>query len=143
MTIKNIKTRFRAYKLGSSGSSFSYFADNHFTLIEARYTDINKQSIKNEKQECGVTSINTMHINSWGQDHCTSDQLQEILDNLRPSRIECPGYQPSTETGTRSLRIIEKYKSDSNSSDVKIEHVTPRYINDLAGLENMDMTIFI
>ena len=31
-------TRFRAYQLGTPGSSFSYSVDDHFTLIEARIT---------------------------------------------------------------------------------------------------------
>ena len=36
--VKKIYTRFRAYQLGNAGSSFSYYADGHFTLIEARLT---------------------------------------------------------------------------------------------------------
>jgi hypothetical protein len=32
-------TRFRAYQLGASGSSFSYFVDGHFTVLEARMTE--------------------------------------------------------------------------------------------------------
>jgi competence protein ComEC len=33
--MRGIRTRFRAYHLGSAGSSFSYFADGHFTIIGA------------------------------------------------------------------------------------------------------------
>lgn len=62
-------TRFRAYQLGSKGSSFSYSVDNHFTLIEARYNDINKKSIQFELKKIGVQYIDCLHITSW-DDHC-------------------------------------------------------------------------
>ena len=106
MTVLKKTTRFRAYQLGNAGSSFSYFSENKFTLIEARYNEFNAQSIKSEMKVCGVTEISTLHITSWDQDHCVPSQLEEIIEQLRPSRIEYPGYSPHTESGKSSLSII-------------------------------------
>jgi competence protein ComEC len=52
--LKGVKTRFRAYQLGSAGSSFSYFADGHFTLLEARLTDTSEANIG---WKCLATSV--------------------------------------------------------------------------------------
>ena len=57
--MKKIITRFRAYQLGNAGSSFSYFADNHFTLIEARLTEVNKETLKSELKICYKTQIDS------------------------------------------------------------------------------------
>lgn len=43
--IRPVITRFRGYQLGAAGSSFSYFANGIFTLIEARATDLFVQHI--------------------------------------------------------------------------------------------------
>ena len=51
-------TRFRAYQLGECGASFSFSVNDHFTLIEARYNDVNKEHIKWEMRECcGPVSV--------------------------------------------------------------------------------------
>ena len=50
-------TRFRAYQLGTSGSSFSYFADGHFTLLEGRLTNRSRPSLIAELAMCNVMSI--------------------------------------------------------------------------------------
>ena len=62
-------TRFRAYQLGSAGSSFSYFDGSHFTLIEARITDQSRPCLEAELNACGVRTINCLHITSWDTDH--------------------------------------------------------------------------
>ena len=46
--IMNKITRFRAYQLGTPGSSFSYSVDDHFTLIEARLTPMSIRGISAE-----------------------------------------------------------------------------------------------
>lgn len=99
-------TRFRAYQLGEKGSSFSLSVDQYFILIEARYNDVNKQHIKNEMRLSGVSHIDVLHITSWDEDHCKSTELEDIIQDLQPSVIECPGYCPHTITGLRSLSII-------------------------------------
>lgn len=104
-------TRFRAYQLGSKGSSFSYSVGNHFTLIEARFNETNKPSIEFEMEKCGVKYINTLHITSWDDDHCKYDELEVILSDLLPSIIEYPGYKPHTENGKNCLALINDFVS--------------------------------
>lgn len=129
MTIKSINTRFRAYQLDSAGSSFSYFSGNEFVLIEGRYCDANQDSIKNELTLCALDRISSLHITSWDQDHCAPSQLTKILSDLKPRKIEYPGYSPHSETGKESLKIIASYKNNNSSSSAIA--VTPEYIDSL------------
>ena len=108
--LKSIWTRFRAYQLGEPGSSFSYFADDKFTLIEAKLTDRSYDSVSSELMVCGKTSIDTLHITSWDQDHCNFTELQEILRTLKPRRIEYPGYEHDSENYNNCLSEILKYR---------------------------------
>ena len=134
MTIKSINTRFRAYQMDTAGSSFSYFADGKFVLIEARYCEANKPSIHREMEICGVNELSTLHITSWDQDHCSPTHLEEILISLKPRKVEFPGYKPHTESGKDSLKLIEKYKQ--NSSKPSTISVTPEYIDGLEAAIN-------
>ncbi len=117
-------TRFRAYQLGTAGSSFSYFCEGHFTLVEARLTEHNRTSIQQELKNCDKEKIDTLHISSWDQDHCSLAQLEEILEKLRPSKIEYPGYEPATENGKACLGVILEYRQ-------KTQKVDPKYIDSL------------
>lgn len=127
--VKKIHTRFRAYQLGNAGSSFSYYADGHFTLIEARLTDVNKKTLSDELKIVGKETIDTLHITSWDQDHCSPKQLEEILKQYKPNKIEYPGYKPHTTSGEDSLKIIESY--DKSIKKIKVQSITPEYINSL------------
>jgi competence protein ComEC len=124
-------TRFRAYQLGSKGSSFSYSVGNHFTLIEARYNETNKPSIEFEMKKSGVKYIDTLHITSWDDDHCKMAELSNILTELKPSVIEYPSYKPNTENGTNSLKLINNfernkdYASSTNYSPERITKLVP------------------
>lgn len=109
MELKPIKTRFRAYQLGAPGSSFSYFADEHFTLIEAKLTEQSYQSLAAELAICGKTSIDTLHITSWDQDHCDFNELKSILHTLKPKKIEYPGYVHNTDNAKNCRREILHY----------------------------------
>ncbi|MFT3931042.1 MAG: hypothetical protein QM709_12185 [Spongiibacteraceae bacterium] len=128
MTVQSIDTRFRAYQLGSAGSSYSYFSDGRFVLIEGRYCE-NEQSIRQELRICGLERINTLHITSWDQDHCSPSQVKRILEDLKPSKIEYPGYEPHTDCGKESLKIIKAYQA--SSSRPQVIAVTPEYIESL------------
>lgn len=121
-------TRFRAYQLGSPGSSFSYFDGAFFTLIEARITDLSRPQLKQELQICGKTKINCLHITSWDNDHCANTDLNEILTTLEPAKLEYPGYPPHTETGKKCLEMIAKYELEQRKKIVKID---PPYIASL------------
>lgn len=130
--MKKIITRFRAYQLGNAGSSFSYFADNHFTLIEARLTEVNKETLKSELKICCKSQIDCLHITSWDQDHCSVQQLKEILETYLPKRIEFPGYTPHTESGKESLQVIKKYlRSMEKKKKIIAQSITPEYITSL------------
>lgn len=107
--MRSIVTRFRAYQLGEKGASFSHFADGMFTLIEARLTEMSRPSLEQEMKACGVERLDTLHITSWDRDHCNPDELEAILFEFRPKEIECPGYNPSSDSGKRSLGVINDY----------------------------------
>ena len=122
------KTRFRAYQLGEKGSSFSYSVDNHFTLIEGRFNEMNKANILYEMKLAGTTRISCLHITSWDEDHCKEAELRSILSELRPLCIEYPGYEPDTDCGKTCKKLIQIY---SNRNALPVQAVTPDYINSL------------
>ncbi|UGY17979.1 hypothetical protein HAP48_0011410 [Bradyrhizobium septentrionale] len=128
--MKSIVTRFRAYQLGVPGSSFSFFADGHFTVIEGRLTELSKVALLYEMHRCGVETANTLHITSWDADHCNRHELQELLGLVRPLLIECPGYDPYTDHGEGCLEIIAAYRDAQLKANrtPTIRHLTPRYI---------------
>lgn len=133
MTAQKLYTRFRAYQLGTAGSSFSYFADDKFTLIEARVTDLSRPNLQQEIIKCGKEFIDTLHITSWDQDHCAVEDLQEILSIYKPLKIEHPGYNPQTDSGKESKSIIEAYTSlsDNRGRTISCTSVTPEYVKSL------------
>jgi len=138
VTIKSKFTRFRAYQLCNAGSSFSYFNGSEFTLIEARYNDINEEKIKQEMELCNVDRIHNLHITSWDMDHCSPSQLERLLTDFNPNKIEYPGYEPHTDAGNKSLKIIREYekKGKAIKANRKIISVTPKYISSLDEAEN-------
>ncbi|MFQ2074746.1 ComEC/Rec2 family competence protein [Aeromonas veronii] len=127
--LQAIITRFRAYQLGSKGSSFSYFSENNFTLVEARLNDMNEPSLDEELGICNKKSIDCLHITSWDQDHCSCGDLEKILEKYTPSKIEYPGYSPHTDNGINALAIIKKY--NQNRAYSKIKKIDPPYIKSL------------
>ena len=134
MAIRNKVTRFRAYQLGNAGSSFSYFNGSEFTLLEARYNEVNESSIKQELELCQTKYIHTLHITSWDLDHCSPSQLDKILSEYTPKKIEYPGYTPHTEAGRHSLQLIRAYNSKGKGTKTVVS-VTPKYISNLGSAE--------
>lgn len=132
---KPIRTRFRAYQLGEPGSSFSYFADEHFTLMEARLTERSYPSVMSELEACGKASIDTLHITSWDQDHCDFNELEEILARLKPKRIEYPGYEHDSKNYKNCLGEILRYRDARRKAMLSMTacRIDPPYIK---GLEN-------
>lgn len=133
MTAKQIHTRFKAYSLGTEGASYSYFADGHFTLVEARVTDRNRVPILMEMARCGKKSIDTLHITSWDLDHCKCDELEWILAKLRPARIEYPGYAAPHDEAKACLQRILAYERArlAEGTTVTTVSITPSYIDRL------------
>ena len=122
------ETRFRAYQLGTKGSSFSYTVGNHITLIEARYNDTNKENIKSEVQRIRENRIDCLHITSWDVDHCNYDELLTLLIELSPRRIDYPWYMPDTESGLKSKALIEYYLTHAKANGSAI---SPEFIKGL------------
>lgn len=120
-------TRFRAYQLKTAGSSMSISVNNHFTLIEARYNDDNKEHIKWELKNLGISHIDVLHITSWDKDHCNLSELQSILKELRPQEIEHPNYKPHTETGEKCYNLIRTYCVANNKTRTP---VSTAFVND-------------
>jgi competence protein ComEC len=67
-------------------------------------------------RQAKVSNINTLHITSWDEDHCCTEELNIILDVLKPHRIEYPGYKPDSDNGTNSLRLIRNYIQNYNQT---------------------------
>jgi competence protein ComEC len=134
-----ISTRFRAYQLGQAGSSFSYMAGNHFTLIEAVATEASRESIKHELDLCGRTTIDTLHVTSWDADHCSASDLQWILENFHPRRIEYPGYEPHSDGSKEAKQIILRYKERhaTTSRPITLQRVDPSYVHSLNPAEGL------
>lgn len=122
------KTRFRAYQLGEKGSSFSYSVDEHFTLIEGRYNEVNKANVLYEMDCAGATRVSCLHITSWDEDHCKEAELRSILSELRPLLIEYPGYEPDSDSG-KACKMMIQYYCFRNAISSKA--ITPDYINGL------------
>lgn len=118
-------TRFRAYQLGTPGSSFSYSVDDHLTLIEARLTVTSARGINAELKSLSKRNLDCLHITSWDQDHCDYGELSFILEYLKPLRVEYPGYTPHTDNAMRCKRLIESYQGYT-------ERISPEYINSLS-----------
>ncbi len=131
--LKPVLTRFRAYQLGTPGSSFSYFADQGFTLIEGRATETSQASLMHELETCGKSAIDTLHITSWDKDHCEINELLWILTNLKPTKIEYPGYAPHSEMGDDCLEAITRYqqKQKTIGREIKLRQINPEYIKGL------------
>lgn len=137
--LKPVYTRFRAYQLDSEGSSFSYFADNTFTLIEARISEKSISSLAFELHACGKETIDVLHITGWDIDHCCAKDLESILEILKPKRIEYPGYEPHTDNAKECLKLILEYKrkQENKGHSIKCRCINPEYIDSLEAAKGL------
>lgn len=132
-------TRFRAYQLGTAGSSFSYFADGTFTVLEARMTEMSARNLAIEMDHCGVSAAYALHITSWDSDHCSASELPALLKLARPLTLELPGYAPYTDSANKSLEILRNYVDDRSADNrtKSYKHITPEYIGGLAHAQSL------
>lgn len=138
--LKSVNTRFRAYQLGCAGASYSYFAGNHFTLIEAMITERNKPQLLEELEICGKKVINTLHITSWDSDHCSQSGLEWVLEHLKPRRIEYPGYDHDTACAIACKKMILDYQARPRPVAVKAQRIDPPYIKGLSSVKGVGYT---
>ena len=127
-------TKFRAFQLDSPGSLFSYFKNNHYTLIEARLPKTGQAGLDIVKADLAFhnkETIDLLHITSWDADHCTTNDLREILNHLRPSVIEVPSYDPVTEDGRTCQRWINVINTLFESYAPTIRIVNREYLDSL------------
>lgn len=136
---KAVRTRFRAYKLGKAGALCSYFAGDHFTLIEAADSDISRPSLLQELGICGKDRIDTLHITSWDQDHCEENALEWILNRLQPTRIQTPGYAHDSQSARACQNLIARYQAKRRElgKTANVVAITPQYISSLGKAEKL------
>ena len=126
MKLKQKYTRFRAYQLKQPGSLFSYYDGSRFTLIEAFLAKDCISSLEEELKVCKVGKkgyIDCLHITSWDSDHCEKKSLEIILNQLKPRKIECPGYSPdsSKQNQLDCFNLIKSYYKKNKNSQPAVQ----------------------
>src|SRR5690349_7701396 len=101
--------KFRAFQLDTPGSLFSLYKDNAYTLIEARIPKGGLAVLQKDLQMHGKDHVDLLHITSWDTDHCCSEDLQLIINHLRPSTIEYPDYPAESDDGKYCQRLVLGY----------------------------------
>ncbi|MCD8529316.1 MAG: hypothetical protein LRY25_00275 [Flavobacterium sp.] len=127
-----METKFRAFKLETAGSLFSYYKSGSYTLIEARIPKDGVKVIIEDLNNHGKLRIDTLHITSWDSDHCSYGDLIQILNKLRPSLIEIPSYEPNTETGKLCKKTIEGYDDVIQKYKPNIRIMSKEYYSTLS-----------
>lgn len=110
--IENKYTRLRAYRI-LDGCVVSYSVDMEFILIGARYNDVIAPAIREEMRIAGCDSIDLLHISSWDKRMCDATELKVLLDDLQPTDIEIPAYNPTDENGKACERVIKEFCENS------------------------------
>lgn len=139
--IDDLYTRFRAYAMPNGGISMSYLVDSSFTLIEARYNDDNIGKIKNELELAGCKEIDLLHISSWDDDCCNSEELPQLLKDLQPLEVEIPAYEPISENGKMCRKTIREFCSKSHITE--LFEAGPKSLVNPTTLPDVDFTDII
>lgn len=126
----NSYTRFRAYQLKDEGISCSYSVDDNFTLIGARYNEVNKLNILQEMNIANCKKITRLHIASWDEKCCKAEELEVILKDLQPTIVETPGDVPLQTNGLQGQKLINIYTQNSHNYSERLK-ITPQYVNSL------------
>lgn len=124
-------TKFRAFQLGSEGSIFSYYKTNVYTLIEARVPKDGIEVLQQDLHVHGKEHLDTLHITSWDTDHCSFDDLSQILNKLRPHTIEIPDYLPGSDSGNACRNILLKYDDIHQKYVHNVKVISKAYIGGL------------
>jgi competence protein ComEC len=133
--MRKIITKFRAFQLDSDGSLFSHYKDDAYTLIEARLPKGGIEALEEDLQIHGKSRVDVLHITSWDNDHCNYESLIEILNKLRPDRIEVPGYEPESETGKLCRNTLVGYDRIHQERVINVIEVDAAFIQSLPSAE--------
>lgn len=125
------KTKFRAFQLDSPGSLFSYYKQGRYTLIEARIPKGGLGVLQTDLSYHNKERVDVLHITSWDSDHCTYDDLVQIINHLRPDRIEVPDYTPTTNDGQLCFNLVHKYDEIHQRKVQNVTVVNEAYISTL------------
>lgn len=125
-------TKFRAFQLDSAGSLFSFYKQDCYTLIEARLPKGGIEVLEDDLTLHGKETIDILHITSWDQDHCTFDDLSQILLKFRPSKIEVPDYEPPTNAGELCRNVLLKYDDIHERYVHNVQVMSSAYIRSLS-----------
>lgn len=125
------QTKFKAFQLDTDGSLFSFYKQNHYTLLEARLPKGGIEVLATDIKEHNKTTIDTLHITSWDEDHCHFEDLTQILNRFRPAHIEVPHYKPDSENGQLCYKTLMKYDYIHQRSVHNVRIVDKAYIDSL------------
>ena len=124
----NLQAKFRAFKLDTPGSLCSLYKDGAYTLIEARLPIGGIEALILDLKFHGKEKLDVLHITSWDVDHCDQIELGQILNKLRPDRIEIPGYVPDSDEGKACRNILLKYDDIYKRKVHNTVEITPSYV---------------
>jgi len=124
-------SKFTAFQLDSPGSLFSFYKEDFYYLIEARLPKGGIDELLTDMAYHNKTTIDVLHITSWDADHCTYDDLIQIINKLRPSRIEVPDYLASSEDGKLCQKVIYSYDDIHQRHVHNVQAINDNYISSL------------
>jgi competence protein ComEC len=114
--------------------------DGTYTLLEARLPIGGIDALIQDLKFHGKEQLDVLHITSWDVDHCDQIELGQILNNLRPNRIEVPGYEPDSEEGKSCRRILLHYDDIHQRRVHNTIEITPAYLATLKIASGWDTT---
>lgn len=136
----NLETKFRAFQLNTDGSLFSYYKVNSYFLIEARLPKEGLNILIEDLKQHNKTTVDVLHITSWDADHCSYDDLIQILNKLRPNLIEIPSYEPDTDSGKLCKKTILGYDDIHQKYKPNVRVMTREFISQLPNAEGRGTT---
>ena len=137
--MNDMYTRFRVYWMPNGGISMSYSVDTSYILIEARYNNDNRDKIKAEMKLAGKESVDLLHISSWDEKRCNPEELEVLLEDLKPLDIEIPAYEPDNESSLRCRRIIREYHQHSLYAELfEVGHSSIVRLSELVDFDYLD-----
>jgi competence protein ComEC len=124
-------TKFRAFQLDTPGSLFSYYKPDEYILIEARLPKGGIDVLISDLAHHDKSFVDVLHITSWDADHCTFNDLVQIINKLRPQKIEVPDYDPESEDGKLCKKVLFEYENIHQKYIHNVHLINQQYIAQL------------